>query len=111
MTCTSSLDLRFLIRANVYCLYSPELEVYFWEHMKFLKPQDSGPPRFIQPNLIISQACRLTIDKPRSPDLNYDSDGEAAANPRAQTSEKAWATIGLTRVCVLSHDQIASRNS
>lgn len=58
----------------------------------FLDPAVEGPPQLIPPDLVISQACRLTLQMKDDQDSTVD----------------VWATVGLSRVS-LKHSHIAAR--
>ena len=53
-----------------------------------------APPSLIYPEAIKSQACRATVDIPRSSD--HDSDDDEGDDD--DVPEKMWVTIGLSRV-------------
>ncbi|KAJ6546298.1 hypothetical protein DFH09DRAFT_1507848 [Mycena vulgaris] len=60
------LDVRWMRRVNDYDMSTwepyPELEIFVWEHGKFLRRTDPGPRRIIPISAILSQACRLAIE-------------------------------------------------
>ena len=74
--------------------------MFFWEYQVFLGSEDDGPARIIPLSSILSQACRLTINKTdRRGTRGYDSDSDLLP-PASQdiSSFKLWATVGLTLV-------------
>ncbi|KAJ7753257.1 hypothetical protein B0H16DRAFT_1835472 [Mycena metata] len=80
----------------------PELEVFAWDHGKFLRDGDIGPGRI---SAVLSQACRLTIDwKQQVPVDGLDSDDEESdvdvdteTETQYGTVLKIWFTAGLSR--------------
>ncbi|KAJ7712854.1 hypothetical protein B0H16DRAFT_1811810 [Mycena metata] len=83
----------------------PELEVFAWDHGKFLRDGDIGPGRIVPISAVLSQACRLTIDwKQQVPVDGLDSDDEESdvdvdteTETQYGTVLKIWFTAGLSR--------------
>src|ERR1700720_747807 len=76
---------------------SPELEVLFWQHGKFLNPDVAGPPRFVSVDVVLSQASRLAIKLTEPNPMGYNSDAEEADVPPSN-HRLVWMSIGHTLV-------------
>lgn len=111
MALVVSYRLHIQVVAPARCSYcpicSPELEVSLWEHGTFMDPDtDGGPSTIIEPSVIFSQACRITLTLMRTRDLGADDDSELEDDSSSDGGDTVqgspiWATIGLTRVRVL----------
>ncbi|KAJ6455920.1 hypothetical protein C8R47DRAFT_1203769 [Mycena vitilis] len=100
------LDVRWMKRDTEFDMSAwdpyPELEIFAWEHDKFLRRSDPGPKRIIPISAIISQACRLTVDcKEQIVDSDAESDEDEEAETSCGTVRKMWFTAGLTRDVVV----------
>ena len=79
--------------------FSPELEVKFWEHGKYLNPLTAGPPSLIPISAVVAQAARITLSKyPRNLTRLEYTEEDGSYLQREGQPMKVWATIGLTRV-------------
>lgn len=76
---------------------SPELEVDFWDFNVSLDPFHDGPPALITSDLILSQACRITVSL-RSARTGTEDDSDAEDDTDRVPHRKVWVTIGLTQV-------------
>ena len=105
--------------------HSPVLEIKFWQYRKYLTADDpSGPPSFIEPSSILSQACRLTAWVPNTrntgagdvdgaddeddddddqdeEDVPLQSEGHREELAQIDDDKKVWITVGLTKVIVM----------
>ncbi|GJF00872.1 hypothetical protein PsYK624_171740 [Phanerochaete sordida] len=72
----------------------PELEVLFWKFNEYLNPDREGPPFFLLPDEILSQAARLTL---LTPSKHHNDDDETLLADQPNPQRKIWATCGLTK--------------
>jgi hypothetical protein len=106
-----SLTTRYnFVLINAIC--SPKLEIFAWEHGKFLQRNEPGPGRIVPITAILSQACRLTIDHKEqirdSDSESEDDDSDVEAETSSGPTRKLWFTAGLTRVwpCLNQIDRV-----
>ena len=82
------------------------LEISIWQANVFMECTDpASPPAYIPVTAIYSQACRVSLRVRRValPELEEASLDAESSDADTQSTE-LWATIGLTRVSILSMD-------
>lgn len=129
-------NIFFRISRSTYSLFSPQLEVSFFEFDKYLGSA-AGPPPLLTPEKVVSQAgrVRVALHEPRildpetedAPTHDFieqeqeeeqeDEQEEQDEQGQEEEERKIWVTVGLTRVCspvllfTIHFDSFLSRTS